>query len=148
MPNEIRMRRSFTLRSNRLLDDQALREIGTRLLVRLDDRIGKGRDEDQRAFTPYSLSYARAKGRRSPVDLSHSGTMRGDTAVLSVAGGRIQLGFRSEVMAQRARYHDSLEPRRVMPLRRFLGIPHTWAVEALRQVKLRIGDAAAIVRGR
>lgn len=137
--SSISVSRNFTLKTDRLITPEACRQIGLELLVKIENRTISGRDEMQTTFTPYSESYARrVKGRRAPVDLKHTGQMLGDMDVLKADGRRIVLGFRSSDMAQRARYHDSLEARRKMPLRRFLGLQPSWVTEVFRRVRLTL----------
>lgn len=135
---DIKVTRNFTLRTDRILTPDTVREMGLMLLVEIENRtVTRGRDENQAAFKPYSAWYGtHIKGRRSPVDLKRTGAMINDMAVITASSRLLQLGFRSSAMAQRAAYHDSEAPRTKMPLRRFLGLQPTWITKALRTLKL------------
>lgn len=134
----IRVSRNFTMKVDRVVSPRTCREIGLGLLVKIENRTIGGRDESGHAFHIYSKAYGmRVKGRRSPVDLKlgNSG-MLSDMDVVRADGHHIDLGFRSQAMWQRAQYHDSLEPRKKMPLRRFLGLPTAWVEDVVRRIRL------------
>lgn len=136
----ITVTRNFTLRTDRILSPETVRELGLMLLVQIENRtVMRGRDETQQPFQPYSAWYGQSvKGRRAPVDLKRTGAMLADMSVITASSRLLQLGFRSDAMAKRASYHDSLAPRTKMPLRRFLGLQPTWVTQALRTLKLSL----------
>jgi hypothetical protein len=150
MASHIKVTRNFTLKVDRVLSPASCREMGLMLLVRIENRTLSGRNELGSAFTPYSASYAKVKGRRSPVDLKRDGTMLKDMDVLTADGHKIELGFRTQEMWQRSRYHDSRAPRKlaangkpIIPLRRFLSVNTAWIRDALRLVRLNLGTIHA-----
>lgn len=105
------------------LPDEDLYKLGRRAIHLIKRRTQKGKDFEDEDFKPYSKNYARYRGRKgrneTPVDLLFEGLMlAGLTAVPDEDAALIR--FTSSDLGQIANYHNSLEPRSKIPLRRFL----------------------------
>jgi hypothetical protein len=142
----VRVTRSTTLKSPRILTATEARVIGLQLCAKIENRTLSGVDEQRRAFHPYSEDYGtRVKHRLRPVDLRRTGKMLGDLDVVVATSHRIGIGFRSAEAEQRAEYHDGLAghdgKRGSNPLRRFLGLQPSWIDEIVRRIKsgMRLG---------
>lgn len=105
------------------LSDDDLYKLGRRAIHMIKRRTQKGKDFEDNDFKPYSKKYAKYRDRKgrntTPVDLLFEGLMlAGLTAVPD--GDVALLRFTSSDLGQIANYHNSLEPRSKVPLRRFL----------------------------
>ncbi len=103
----------------------------------------QGLDYKDYPFYPYSKKYGRKRvdsGRNlAPVDLTFRGLM-----IASLTGGvegndTIRLYFKNADDGRIANYHNSLEPRKKMPFRRFLDFaPGTSVHKAFSEMAIRV----------
>lgn len=129
---KVRLTRNFSFADMLVRPDAAeMRQMGTDLRDRIEDRTLRGEDENGQPFKPYKGgSY---KGKIVP-NLHDSGRMFQDFQVIEAEPGKMTLGFVTRQSEDVARYHmegtGSLWPRR------FLGVPETW-IEDIRRWFLR-----------
>lgn len=107
------------------LTDDELLEVANFLRFLIDQDTREGVDAFGKAFVPYSESYARfrmKKGRNTtPVDLTFTGQMMAGIATKTASGTAV-LFFPNRERARIANFHNSLEPRKKIPLRRFFAL--------------------------
>lgn len=97
-----------------------LRAAGVEVAVRISNRTTSHRDEDNRAFRPYSPAYAEWKGvAPTAVDLFLSGDMLKALDVVEVTDSTCRVGFTDDAMRERAAHNEQRG-------RRFLGVPAAW----------------------
>ena len=105
--------------------DDEMREVGTMLVQRIIRRTRRGNDYKGRPFKPYSDAYHALRDRKGrntePVSLTYNGKML-SSMTSEAKGGVARLYFSSAAAGKIANYHNSLEPRKKMPLRRFLAV--------------------------
>jgi hypothetical protein len=105
--------------------DQELQRLANRALDIITTRTHKGLDYQNKPFKDYSTKYAAKREKRGrntdKVNLSFRGEM-----MAAITGGpdkgAARIYFSNSQLAEIANYHNSLEPRRKMPLRRFLDL--------------------------
>lgn len=127
-----------------LVDAALMREVGDLAIRMIRTRTQAGKDVDDRPFQPYTPAYAERKGKEglgTTPNLTVSGRMLNDMAVVDVGLGRVSIGFRASggnaakgkglTLIQRsrsvgaedkARYHDVLGAGKRRTLRKFLGL--------------------------
>ncbi len=104
-----------------------MRQLGTEIRDRIEDRTRRGLDEENRAFRPYKGGLY--KGKAIP-DLYDSGRMLNDLQVTKAEPGTVEIGFISTASEDVARFH--MGGTRHLPPRRFLGIAAHW-IEDIRR---------------
>jgi phage gpG-like protein len=89
----------FPLDPSILSDEGLMREVGDLAVRLIRTRTEKGLDVENTPFLPLSAAYAERRqkaGYGSTSNLTLSGQMLNDMAVVSVSGNKVTLGFRSE----------------------------------------------------
>lgn len=97
MPTTVRVR--IPQFPDPLVDSATMREVGDLAVRMIVTRTRSGKDVTGAAFQPYTPGYAERRAKEghpaSPVNLTVSGRMLNDLAVMKTGPGRVTLGFRS-----------------------------------------------------
>ncbi|MFG0245747.1 MAG: hypothetical protein ACF8MF_06835 [Phycisphaerales bacterium JB052] len=103
--------------------DEELQDIANRALDIVTTRTDKGLDFEDKRFQPYSKRYAKKRAKHGRVTEKVTLLFRGEMMASLTGGpdkGDARLYFSNSTLGQIANYHNSLEPRKVIPFRRFL----------------------------
>jgi len=107
------------------LPDKDLYKLGRRAVHMIKRRTKQGKDADEKMFKPYSDAYSAYRERHGrntdKVDLSYTGKMMASLTAVPADGAAL-VRFKNSNDGRIANYHNSLEPRSKIPLRRFLDV--------------------------